>query len=186
MPINRLKFKDEIELRISKYDKNKNLNKAAKSFFDEIGYHKAKNVYNYFWCGVPIIQLPQDIQTKQEIIWEYKPEIIIETGVAWGGSLLFYSTLLCMLEDSNIIKNGIVIGIENRLKAINKKNINSHPLSKRIKLIEGSSTSIKVIKQLENITRDKKVIVILDSNHTHKHVLKELILYSKLIKKMVL
>ena len=122
MPINRLKkFKDEILFRLQEYKKNPKLKKSATSFFDQIGYDKAKNVYNFFWCGIPIIQLPQDIQTKQELIWEYKPEIIVETGVAWGGSLIFYSTMLGMLEDSVHINNGKVIGVEKNLKPSNKE-----------------------------------------------------------------
>ena len=79
---------------------------------------KQKMFIIFFGAGIPIIQLPQDIQTKQELIWEYKPEIIIETGVAWGGSLIFYSTMLGMLEDSDYINNGKVIGVEKNLKLI--------------------------------------------------------------------
>ena len=184
MPINRLQvFKNNINSRLLNYKKNKKLANVANKYFDEIGYHKAKNVYNYFWCGLPIIQHPQDLQSKQELIWEYKPEIIIETGVAWGGSLLFYSTLLGMLSDCELIENPKVIGVEKNLKTSNRKYILSHPLSKRIQLIDGSSTSKKVIDQISGIVYGKKVMIILDSNHTHKHVLKELYLYSKFCKK---
>ena len=184
MPINRLKkFKDEILFRLQEYKKNPKLKKSATSFFDQIGYDKAKNVYNFFWCGIPIIQLPQDIQTKQELIWEYKPEIIIETGVAWGGSLIFYSTMLGMLEDSGHINNGKVIGVEKKLKPSNKEKIFSHPLSKRIDIYEGSSISKEIVKKVSKVAKDKRTIIILDSNHSHKHVLKELKLYSDLIQK---
>ena len=134
--------------------------------------------YHFDWMGVPTIQFPSDLMVIQEIIFKYKPDVIIETGVAHGGSLLFYSSILKLLK-----KDYNVIGIDILIKDKNKKRILSNKLSKNIKLLVGSSTDPKILKKVEKITHKKKVIVILDSNHSHNHSLNELKLFSKLIKK---
>ena len=115
----------------------------------------------------------------QEIIWDIKPKVIIETGIARGGSLLFYASMLKLLDN-----NGIVIGIDLELRKHNKKRILSNSISKNIKLIDGSSTDNSVVKQIRRyFTKKKKCLVILDSNHTHEHVLNELKIYSKFVSK---
>lgn len=134
--------------------------------------------YHFDWMGVPTIQFPSDLIVIQEIIFKYKPDVIIETGVAHGGSLLFYSSILKLLK-----RNYTVIGIDVLIKDKNKKKILSNKLSKNIKLLVGSSTDPKIFKKVEKITHKKKVMVILDSNHSHNHSLNELQLFSKLIKK---
>jgi len=156
--------------------KNKEFREITRKWFLE----SIKNEYSYHfsWLGRPIIQYPQDIVALQEIIWKIKPDLIIETGIARGGSLIFSASLL------ELIGKGEVIGIDVDIRKENKKEILNHPLNKRITMIEGSSISKTVVKKVREITQGKKkVLVILDSNHTHKHVLNELKLYSPLVSK---
>ena len=135
--------------------------------------------YNFKWMGLPIIKFPNDIVVMQELIWKIKPDLIIETGVAHGGSLIF---LASMMQCYN--PNGKVIGIDIKIKNKNKNAIKKHILSPRIKLIEGSSISTKVIKLLkEKKKKFNKTLVILDSMHSHDHVLRELQIYSNFINK---
>jgi cephalosporin hydroxylase len=139
---------------------------------------KYRYTYNFTWFGGPIIQLPEDIVTMQEIILRVKPDLIVETGVAHGGSLLFYASML------ELLNRGEVIGIEIELRTRNREAIVNHPLSKRIKLIEGSSISEGVIQQVRALAQDKRSIMVsLDSDHTHEHVLRELEMYSPLVTK---
>ena len=134
--------------------------------------------YHFRWLGLPIIQYPQDIIATQEIIWNVKPDLIIETGIARGGSLIFSASIL------QIIGKGSVLGIDIDIRKHNKIAIKKHPLSKRITMIEGSSIDEKVVNKVKTIAKTKKrVMVFLDSNHTYEHVLKELELYSSLVKK---
>ena len=134
--------------------------------------------YHFRWLGIPIIQYPQDMIATQEIIWRVKPDLIIETGIARGGSLIFSASILQM------IGKGSVLGIDIDIKKHNKIAIEKHHLSKRITLIQGSSIDDQVVKKVKTIAKTKKrIMLFLDSNHTHEHVLKELELYSSLIKK---
>ena len=123
-------FKRESIKRIQSYQDDVVLQGAKQAFFEEI--NKVKYAYNFFWFGVPIIQVPQDLQAWQEIIWEVKPDLIIETGIAWGGSMIFNASMLALLEVCHKIKNGQVIGIDIDIRPHNKKAILSHPLSKKI------------------------------------------------------
>lgn len=134
--------------------------------------------YHFRWLGLPIIQYPQDIIATQELIWEVKPDLIIETGIARGGSLIFSASIL------EIIGKGSVLGIDIDIRKHNKIAIKKHPLSKRITMIEGSSIDEKVVNKVKTIAKTKKrVMLFLDSNHTYEHVFKELELYSSLVKK---
>ena len=134
--------------------------------------------YHFKWLGRPIIQYPQDIVALQEIIWKVKPDLIIETGIARGGSLIFSASLL------ELIGKGKVIGIDIDIRKHNKSAIKKHSLSKRITLLEGSSIDPSIVEKVYKITKNKKpILVILDSNHTHAHVLEELKFYSPLVKK---
>ena len=136
-----------------------------------------KYVYGFSWLGRPIIQLPEDIIRIQELIYQIKPDVIIETGVAHGGSLVFYASLC------NAIGKGKVIGIDIEIRAHNKKALNEHILKKFITLIEGSSIDEAVFSELNtHINNLDSVLVILDSNHSKEHVYQELNIYSKLIK----
>ncbi|MHA2292531.1 MAG: cephalosporin hydroxylase family protein [Candidatus Hodarchaeales archaeon] len=135
--------------------------------------------YNFSWLGRPIIQFPQDIMAMQEIIWECKPDLIIETGIAHGGSLVFYASLLELIGG-----NGKVLGIDIDIRVHNRKAIESHSMVKRIIMLEGSSTSEEILNQVKKISKGyKKILVCLDSYHTHDHVLKELQLYSQFVTK---
>lgn len=135
--------------------------------------------YNFDWLGVPIIQCPQDIIALQEIIWKTKPTLIIETGVAHGGSLIFYASMLKLLSNE-----GRVIGVDIDIRAHNRAVIESHFLASSISLIQGSSISDDVISNIKAaIKPTDKIMVVLDSNHTHEHVLQELKLYSQFITK---
>ncbi len=128
--------------------------------------------------GLPIIQFPQDIVIMQEMIFKIKPDLIIETGVARGGSLIFYSSML------ELIGKGNVVGIDIEIRKHNREAIEAHPMSKRIKLIEGSSISEDIINQVKEEVQDKKIVMVcLDSKHTHDHVLEELKLYSQFVTK---
>lgn len=167
-------FKKECMNRISEYPKNEDLQEAAASFMTNT--INAKYSYNFSWMGRPIIQYPQDILAMQEIIWNIKPDLIIETGIAHGGSLIFYASMLELLGE-----NGLVIGIDIDIRKHNRAEIEKHPMFKRIKMIEGSSIDESIVEKLRKIAEGKKVVVCLDSNHTHEHVLRELELYAPLV-----
>ena len=138
--------------------------------------------YNFSWLGRPIIQYPQDMIAMQEIIWEVKPDLIIETGIAHGGSLVFSASMLALLEVCGEIENGQVLGIDIDIRAHNKEAIEAHPLSKKITMFEGSSVAEEMIKRVHEFAkRGKKILMILDSNHTHEHVLAELRAYANLV-----
>jgi cephalosporin hydroxylase len=140
---------------------------------------KYRYTYNFNWLERPIIQLPQDIIAMQEIIWEVKPDLIIETGIAHGGSIIFYTSILELIGG-----NGEVLGIDIDIREHNRIEIESHPLFKRIKMLEGSSVDDGILKQVYNRVEHKEcILVVLDSNHTHDHVLRELQLYSPLVTK---
>ena len=174
-------FKDQSTRRINSYLKKKNLKKLGQRFFEES--YKEKYSYNYFYFGRPIIQYPQDIFTLQEIIFETKPDLIIEIGIAHGGSLIFNSSMLNLL---NLYKKKkrIVLGIDIDIRKHNLDALKKHPLSNIIKTIEGSSIDDKTFQKVKRIASQfKKILVILDSNHTHDHVLKELNMYSSLVTK---
>ncbi|HEV2602646.1 MAG TPA: cephalosporin hydroxylase family protein [Microvirga sp.] len=133
--------------------------------------------YNFDWLGVPIIQYPQDLVAIQEIIWRTKPDLIVETGVARGGSLIFYASMLRLLNNG-----GRVVGIDIDIRPHNRDSIEQHPLGELITLIEGSSTELSVIAQVvEHAKTSQRTMVVLDSNHTKDHVARELELYSPLV-----
>ncbi len=132
--------------------------------------------YQWSWLGVPIIQMPPDVIATQEVIWETRPQVIIETGIARGGSLILYASIL------ELIGEGKVVGIDIDIRAHNRESIESHPLFKRIDLYEGSSTDRELVARVARyVEGTERVMVILDSNHTHEHVLEELRLYSPLV-----
>ncbi len=175
-------FRKEADERAASYPNNAPLQEASKEFFGQIGIGKADYVYNFFWLGVPIIQIPQDLQALQEIIWEAKPDLIIETGIAWGGSLIFSASMLAILEACGSIEKGEVVGVDIDIRSHNKKSILAHPLSQKITLFEGSSIDENIIARVKERTKNKKrVMVCLDSNHAHEHVLAELLAYAPLV-----
>lgn len=136
-----------------------------------------KYVYSFTWLGRPIIQLPEDMFRVQEIIYRIKPDVIIETGVAHGGSLVFYASLI-----KSMGYFGRVIGIDIKIRPNNRKAIESHELFEYITLVEGSSIDKSIINRVRSMVKpEEKVLVMLDSNHTKQHVLAELNAYSELV-----
>jgi cephalosporin hydroxylase len=134
--------------------------------------------YNFSWLGVPIIQYPQDIAALQELIWADRPDLIVETGVAHGGSAVFFASML------ELLGGGKVVAVDIDIRAHNRAVIEKHPLAPRIVLIEGSSTDAAVVAEVAgHVQRAKRVLVVLDSNHTHDHVARELALYSPFVKR---
>ena len=153
-----------------------NVEKASREFF--LATVREKYSYNFDWLGVPIIQYPQDIMAMQEIIWRVKPDLVIETGVARGGSIIFYAAMMKLLD-----MGGRVVGIDIDIRPHNRDSIESHPLSKCVTLIEGSSVAPETAAEVSrHVTAAKRPLVVLDSHHTHDHVLRELELYSPFVK----
>lgn len=167
-------FQDECDERIKSYVHDEELQQSLNSFMDNT--IRTKYSYNFSWMGRPIIQYPQDIIAMQEIIWRVKPDLIIETGIAHGGSLIFYASMLELLGG-----DGHVVGIDIDIRKHNRVEIEKHPMFKRITMIEGSSTDEKIVEELRQMAGGKRVLVCLDSNHTHEHVLRELELYAPLV-----
>lgn len=167
-------FELERSERVNSYKNHDEFIKLGKSFLEES--MPLKYSYNFSWLGRPIIQYPQDIIAMQEIIWDVKPDLIIETGIAHGGSLILYASIL------ELIGNGKVLGIDIDIREHNQKEIEEHSMNKRIIMLEGSSVSEEIFKQVEKFcTSQEKILVCLDSNHTHDHVLKELEFYSQFV-----
>ena len=135
-----------------------------------------KYVYSFSWMGRPIIQLPDDMVRIQEVIYQVKPDLIIETGVAHGGSLIFYASL-CKAMD-----RGRIVGIDIEIRPHNRKAIDAHELSPLITLVEGSSVDAGLVEQVRGHARPgETVLVLLDSNHTKAHVLAELEAYGPMV-----
>jgi cephalosporin hydroxylase len=137
--------------------------------------NQRKYSYHFEWLGRPIIQYPQDVMAMQEIVWRVQPDLIVETGVAHGGSLILYASLLALLG------KGEVVGVDIDIRPHNRQAIEAHPLAERIQLIEGSSIDPQVVSIIRRRTEGRRVIVVLDSNHTHEHVLAELNAYAPLV-----
>ncbi len=168
-------FLNEKKENIEKLGKQENLQALGLSFLVETAPNKYS--YNFSWLGVPIIQFPQDMVALQEIIWKVKPDLIVETGVAHGGSLILSASILELIGG-----DGLVLGIDIDIRRHNREVIENHPMFKRIELLEGSSVSAEVLDKVREIAQHRKnILVILDSNHTHDHVLKELKAYSPLV-----
>ncbi len=166
-------FAAQNELDIQAQGENQALQALATDFYNEAAKHKYS--YHFSWMGRPIIQLPQDMVAMQEIIWQLKPDLIIECGIAHGGSIIYYASIL------ELLGHGEVLGIDLDIRAHNREAIESHPMAKRISMIEGSSIDPAIAAQVHAMAQGKKVIVVLDSNHTHEHVLEELRLYAPLV-----
>lgn len=167
-------FIEERKHRIESNAGNQKLLHAAEAF--NVESNKAQYSYNFSWMGRPIIQYPQDMIAMQEIIWNIKPDLIIETGIAHGGSLIYYASIL------ELIGKGEVLGIDIDIREHNRAEIEKHPMFKCIKMIQGSSIDPAVVAEVKAHTEGKKTILVtLDSNHTHEHVLAELKMYSPFV-----
>ncbi|MEM9016017.1 MAG: CmcI family methyltransferase [Verrucomicrobiota bacterium] len=175
-------FEKETQDRIVEQGANESFLEASRVFMNEsIG---AKYSYNFLWLGRPIIQHPQDIVGLQEMIWKIQPDVIVETGIAHGGSLILSASLLALNEVCGGTAGGKVIGVDIDIREHNRKAIEEHPMFDRISLIEGSSIDPEIVAEVEEAVGDAKtVLVVLDSNHTHEHVLEELRLYHHLVSK---
>lgn len=168
-------FEKRNALMIGQMAKNTELRELSKEWF--LASSKFEYSYHFTWLGRPIIQFPQDIIAMQEVIWKVKPEVIIETGIARGGSLVFYASLLELIGGA-----GQVIGVDVDIRQHNRIEIEKHPMAKRITMLEGSSIDVQIVTKIQEITKGKfPILVVLDSNHTHAHVRKELDLYAPFV-----
>jgi len=170
----RKQFNQEKENRIPEAYKVRELHDAALNFVevsDKLNY-----AYNWTWLDLPIIQMPEDIVLAQEIIWETRPDVIIETGIAWGGSVVLYASIL------ELIGKGEVYAIDTVLPQHNIDDIKKYNFSNRINLFQGSSTDRKIVENIsKKIKPTDRVMVLLDSNHTHEHVYNELQAWSRFV-----
>jgi cephalosporin hydroxylase len=136
----------------------------------------ARYVYSFTWLGRPVIQLPDDLLRMQEVIYRVRPDVLIETGIAHGGSLVFYASLF------KAMNTGRVIGIDVDIRPHNRTAIENHELFPLITLVQGSSTDPAIAEQIRTLVKeDMRVMVVLDAHHSRDHVLAELRLYSKLV-----
>lgn len=182
-------FEQEVDERIAVSARNTELKTAAAAFMKAT--IDGRYSYNFSWLGRPIIQYPQDMVGMQELIWSIKPDLIIETGIAHGGSLILSASMLALLDMSEAIEAGAsldprasrrkVLGIDIDIRAHNRAAIEAHPMASRIRMIQGSSIAPDIIGQVRQIAAGHdRVLVCLDSNHTHEHVLAELEAYAPL------
>jgi cephalosporin hydroxylase len=168
-------FEHQKRATIAKQGADPALLEMTRTWFNKSCEHKYS--YHFTWLGVPIIQYPQDIVALQEIVWRVRPELIIETGIAHGGSLVLSASLLEMLGG-----DGHVVGVDVDIRPHNRAVIEAHPMMKRISLIEGSSLAPETVARVAEHAKGRgPVLVILDSNHTHEHVAEELRLYSPFV-----
>jgi len=182
-------FEKEVSKRIEEVPRNKALLAAAKSFKAETILSKYS--YNFSWLGRPVIQYPQELVQMQNLIWQIRPDLIIETGIAHGGSLIMSASMLALLDLCDGIEAGLtidpkkskrkVLGIDIDIRPHNRAAIESHPMASRIQMIQGSSIDSEIIAKVRAIAANySRVLVCLDSNHTHEHVLAELHAYAPL------
>lgn len=185
-----MSFEQEIMGQIKANRYNQDLQHAKLAFMSET--IKAKYSYSFSWLGRPIIQYPQDIVAIQELIWQIKPNLIIETGIAHGGSLIMSASMLALLDYCDAVEAGQafdpkisrrkVLGIDIDIRAHNRSAIETHPLAHKIDMIQGSSIDIKVVDEVcRYAEKYERTLVCLDSNHTHEHVLAELEAYAPLV-----
>lgn len=175
-------FKEEVQERITENETNAEFTNSAKAFMNASTLPKYS--YNFEWLGRPIIQYPQDILAMQEIIWTVQPDLIIEMGIAHGGSLIFSASMLELNAACGGSKEAMVLGVDIDIRSHNRDAIEAHPMFKRIMMIQGSSIAPEIIEQVKAIAMGKqRVLVFLDSSHTHNHVLAELDAYALLTTK---
>ncbi len=172
-------FKRECEQEILDLGHDHSLKDASKDWMNKANAKKYS--YHFEWMGRPIIQYPQDIMAMQELIWQVQPDLIIETGIAHGGSLIFFASMLELNAACGGPNDAEVLGVDIDIRAHNREAIEAHPMFRRISMIQGSSIAPEIIAQVQARAVDKKRILIsLDSNHTHDHVFAELQAYAPL------
>jgi cephalosporin hydroxylase len=169
-------FQAEVRANVKGLREDTDLQAFSRIWVREIARHRY--AYNFTWLGRPIIQFPQDLMAIQEIIWRVRPRAIVETGIAHGGSLIFSASMLELLGG-----DGVVIGIDIDIRPHNRAEIERHPLARRIRMVQGSSVDPAMLDRVRPMipAGGGPVLVILDSNHTHDHVARELALYSPLV-----
>ncbi len=183
-------FKEDCVAEIKELGRDPQLAKLSTEWIQSV--NKLKYSYHFEWMGRPIIQHPQDIVAMQELIWQIKPDLIIETGIAHGGSIVFSASMLALLDLCDAIEarerfdptrsSRKVLGIDIEIRPHNRAAIEAHPMFSRIQMIEGSSIAPDVIRQVHDIARNfSRILVCLDSMHTHDHVLAELEAYAPLV-----
>ncbi|RUL76749.1 cephalosporin hydroxylase family protein [Dyella choica] len=183
-------FKSEVANNILRLSQNGDIKRKSAEWLNDIT--ALRYAYNFQWLGRPIIQVPQDMVAIQELIWQVKPDLIIETGIAHGGSLILSASMLSLLDYCDAIEAGQmldpnatrrrVLGIDIDIRAHNRAAIEAHPMAHRIDMIQGSSIAPEIIAKVHAAAADhQRVLVILDSNHTHGHVLAELEAYAPLV-----
>lgn len=183
-------FEQEVAARLAAVPGNQPLQAAAQGFLRES--IAARYSYNFFWLGRPIIQYPQDMAAMQEIVWQVRPDVIVETGIAHGGSLILSASLLALLDYCDALEAGEVldpakpkrrvVGVDIDIRAHNRAAIEAHPMANRITMIQGSSIDDGIVALVRDAVGDaKRVLVCLDSNHTHDHVLGELAAYAPMV-----
>lgn len=183
-------FKKETQGRLASNAADANLANATRVFMRES--IRAQYSYNFSVLGRPIIQYPQDMVALQELIWQIKPDLIIETGIAHGGSLILSASMLALLDYCDAVETSTpldpkaprrrVLGIDIDIRAHNRAAIEAHPMSNRIDMLQGSSIDASIIAEVhKRAAGHGRVLVILDSNHTHDHVLAELEAYAPLV-----
>ena len=183
-------FNREVRRNIDGLGDDKDLQALSRIWVREITPHKW--AYNFSWLGRPAIQFPNDAWAMQELVWRIKPDLIIETGIAHGGSLVMNASLLALVDLCEAIESDEpldprvsqrkVLGIDIDIRSHNRTAIEAHPMASRIQMIEGSSVAPEVIAQVQQVAQGfERVLVCLDSNHTHAHVLAELEAYAPLV-----
>lgn len=184
------KFRSEVAENIRSLGADQELKQLSLKWVRDASQHRY--VYNYSFLGRPVIQFPQDMVAVQELIWSVKPDLIVETGIAHGGSLIMSAAMLALLDYCEAVEMGTVLdpaapvrkvlGLDIDIRPHNRKAIEEHPMARRINMFEGSSIAPEMIARVRAYAQDfKRVLVILDSNHTHEHVLAELEAYAPLV-----
>jgi cephalosporin hydroxylase len=185
-------FVDERQERLVAYGKDAEFRQMSQKWLE--ASMRKKYVYNFDWLGRPIIQYPQDMVAVQELIWQVKPDLVIETGIAHGGSLILSASMLAMLDYCEAMEKGTtldprksrrkVIGIDIDIRPHNRAAIEGHALAPLLTLIEGSSVGVETVSRVRDAAKGySRVMVFLDSMHTHAHVLAELEAYAPMVTK---
>ncbi|MBC3917338.1 cephalosporin hydroxylase family protein [Undibacterium sp. CY18W] len=175
-------FEAERDQRIEQLGQDSEFREQSRSWLEQS--MRRQYVYNFSWLGRPIIQNPIDMVAMQEIIWNVQPDLIIETGIAHGGSIIYSASLLELNAACGGNPDALVLGIDIDIRQHNKDAILQHPMARRIQMLEGSSVAPDIVQQVQDIARGKqRIVVFLDSNHTHEHVLAELQAYAPLVSK---
>lgn len=183
-------FEHEVKQNIAELRNDEGLRKRSLDWMSDIT--QKRYAYNFKWLGRPIIQIPQDMVAIQELIWKIRPDLVIETGIAHGGSLILSASMLALLDYCDAMESGQVLdpkatrrrvlGIDIDIRAHNREAIEAHPMAHRIDMLQGSSIAPEIIAEVHQRAQGhERVLLILDSNHTHEHVMAELEAYASLV-----